>query len=202
MNKIDTGLIEEAKKLVTFNLTNELSEKCLFHTIDHTIEVLNNAEIIGRFSKLKENDLNILRMSALFHDVGYIDAYDGHEVFSASRAKVFLKSKNVDKESINQIEAAILSTRVPQSPRDEVSRILCDSDLMYLTFDNYLEQIELMRIEWQKVGKAKLNRHQFHLISLEFSQSHRYHTEYGKKVLQPKKEKNEIKIKNKVLIDK
>lgn len=202
MNKIDTRLIEEAKKLVTFNLTNELSEKCLFHTIAHTIEVLNNAEIIGRFSKLKENDLNILRMSALFHDVGYIDAYDGHEFFSASRAKVFLKSKNVDKESINQIEAAILSTRVPQSPRDEVSRILCDSDLMYLTFDNYLEQIELMRKEWEKVGKAKLNKHQFRLKSLEFSQSHQYHTEYGKKVLQPKKERNEIKIKNLELINK
>ena len=202
MNKIDAALIEEAKEFVTSLLIHELSEKCLFHTINHTLDVLKNAEMIGAYSKLKEDTINLLRISALFHDVGYVDAYDDHEIDSAVRATNFLKSKNVDEESIKQVEAAILSTKMPQSPKDEISRILCDADLMNLTFDDYFEQIDLMRMEWVKIGKAKLNSHQFHIKSLEFFQSHQYHSEYGKKVLQPKKEKNEIRIRNKVSVEK
>ena len=73
---------------------------------------------------------------------------------------------------------------------------------MNLTFDDYFEQIDLMRKEWEKVGKAKLNRQEFYISSLEFFQNHQYHSEYGKKVLQPKKELTELKIRNKVSIDK
>jgi hypothetical protein len=73
---------------------------------------------------------------------------------------------------------------------------------MNLTFDDYFEQIDLMRKEWEKVGKAKLNSNEFHLSSLEFFQNHRYHSEYGKKILQPKKEQTELKLRNKVFSDK
>jgi predicted metal-dependent HD superfamily phosphohydrolase len=183
-------------------LTTELSENCVFHTIKHTLDVVSNAEIIGRFCKLDENSLNVLRICALFHDVGYVDAYNDHELFSAERARTYLHSKNIDPEIIDQIEVAILSTKTPQNPRDQISRILCDADLMNLTFDDYFEQIDLMRKEWEKVGKAKLNSHEFHISSLEFFQSHEYHSKYGKKVLQPKKEQTELKIRNKVYIDK
>jgi predicted metal-dependent HD superfamily phosphohydrolase len=99
---------------------------------------------------------------------------------------------------IAQVEVAILSTKTPQNPTDKISRILCDADLMNLTFDDYFEQIDLMRREWGKVGKAKLNSHEFYLSSLEFFQSHEYHSEYGRKVLQPKKENTERKIRNMV----
>jgi predicted metal-dependent HD superfamily phosphohydrolase len=202
MKLIDDALISETKQYISSLLTTELSENCVFHTIKHTLDVVSNAEIIGRFCKLDENSLNVLRICALFHDVGYVDAYNDHELFSAERARTYLHSKNIDPEIIDQIEVAILSTKTPQNPRDQISRILCDADLMNLTFDDYFEQIDLMRKEWEKVGKAKLNSHEFHISSLEFFQSHEYHSKYGKKVLQPKKEQTELKIRNKVYIDK
>lgn len=202
MNRIDDLLVEEAKEYVTMILTHELSDKCLFHTINHTLDVLKNAEIIGRHCKLDGEGLNILRISALFHDVGYVDAYDDHEICSAERAVNYLRSEYVDEDIIKQVERAILSTKTPQNPIDKISAILCDADLMNLTFDDYFEQVDLMRKEWDKVGKAKLNSHQFHLQSLEFFRTHQYHSEYGKKILQPKKEKNEIKIKKKVTVGK
>ena len=201
MNKIDKAIVEEAKEYVSSVLTHELSDNCVFHTIQHTLDVLKNAEIIARYCKLNGTGLNIVKLSALFHDVGYVDAYEDHEIYSAERAKNFLKSKNMDEETIHQVEAAILSTKTPQNPQDKISRILCDADLMNLTFDDYFEQVDLMRREWEKVGKAKFNSHQFHIKSLEFFQEHQYHSEYGRKILQPKKEKNELIIKNKVSID-
>lgn len=200
MNMIDDALITEAKQYISSLLTTELSENCVFHTIAHTLDVVANAEIIGKHCKLEENSLNVLRICALFHDVGYVDSYDDHEIFSAERAKKYLNSKNIDPEIISQVTAAILSTKTPQNPKDRISRILCDADLMNLTFDDYFEQIDLMRKEWEKVGKAKLDSHEFHLSSLEFFQSHQYHSEYGKKVLQPKKEQTELKLRNKVLL--
>ena len=202
MKLIDDALISEAKQFISSLLTTELSENCVFHTIAHTLDVVENAEIIGKYCKLDEDSLNVLRMCALFHDVGYVDAYDDHELFSAERARTYLHSKNIAPEIIDQVEVAILSTKTPQNPKDQISRILCDADLMNLTFDDYFEQIDLMRKEWEKVGKAKLNSHEFHISSLEFFQSHEYHSKYGKKVLQPKKEKTELKIRNKVSTDK
>ena len=202
MNIIDDVLVEEAKEYVASILTHELSDKCLFHTINHTLDVLKHAEKIGKYCKLDEDRLNVLRICALFHDVGYVDAYDDHEVFSAEKATTFLLSRNIDKETIRQVEVAIHSTKTPQNPKDKISRILCDADLMNLTFDDYFEQIDLMRKEWDKVGKATLDRNQFHVKSLEFFQSHQYHSEYGKKILQPMKEKTELRIRNKVTIEK
>lgn len=200
MKKIDAGLIAEAKEYISKLLTTELSENCVFHTISHTLDVVSNAEIIGNYCKLDKESLNILRVCALFHDVGYVDAYDDHERFSAERARAYLEAKHIDPEIIKQVEAAILSTKTPQNPKDKISRILCDADLMNLTFDDYFEQIDLMRKEWEKVGKAKLNSQEFYLTSLDFFQSHEYHSKYGKTVLQPKKEKTELKIRNKVFI--
>jgi hypothetical protein len=63
-----------------------------------------------------------------------------------------------------------------------------------MTFDDYFEHIDLMRQEWEKTGKAKLNKQQAYRTSLDFFKSHRYHSEYGRKILQPKKEKTELKI--------
>jgi predicted metal-dependent HD superfamily phosphohydrolase len=202
MKMIDNVLIEETKQYISKLLTTELSENCVFHTIKHTLDVVANAETIGKYCRLDENALNILRMCALFHDVGYVDAYEDHEIYSAERAKKYLKEKHIDTEVIDQIEAAILSTKTPQTPKDQISRMLCDADLMNLTFDDYFEQIDLMRKEWEKVGKAKLNSHEFYLSSLEFFQTHDYHSKYGKKVLQPMKEKTEMKIRNKIFVDK
>ena len=202
MKLIDDALITETEQYISSLLTTELSENCVFHTIKHTLDVVSNAEIIGRYCNLDEDSLNVLRMCALFHDVGYVDAYDDHELFSAERARTYLQSKNIDPEIIDQVERAILSTKTPQNPKDQISRILCDADLMNMTFDDYFEQIDLMRKEWEKVGKAKLNSHEFHISSLEFFRSHEYHSKYGKKVLQPKKEQTEEKIRNKVYIDK
>lgn len=198
MKKINDALITEAREYISLLLTTELSENCVFHTISHTLDVVANAEIIGKYCKLEEDSLNVLRICALFHDVGYVDAYDDHEIFSAERAKKYLQDRNIYPEIIKQVEVAILSTKTPQNPQDKISKILCDADLMNLTFDDYFEQIDLMRKEWEKVGKAKLNSQEFYLTSLEFFQSHEYHSKYGKKVLQPKKEKTELKIRNKV----
>ena len=170
------------------------AESAALEALDIHLEARNNldADLIA-----SANNYPNLRLLP-----GFIQVFDDHESYSAKRARAYLKSKQIDPEVIAQVEAAILSTKTPQTPKDKISKILCDADLMNLTFDDYFEQIDLMRKEWEKVGKAKLNREEFYLSSLEFFQSHEYHSKYGKKVLQPKKAKTELKIRNKVFQEK
>jgi putative nucleotidyltransferase with HDIG domain len=198
MSALDTSIIREAEIYVRDLLDNELSKDCLFHTINHTLEVVRNAEIIADYSNLCEECKDVLRIAALFHDVGYIDSYEDHEIESASYASSFLTSKNIDESIIKQVVESIHATKMPQQPKDDISKVLCDADLMNMTFDDYFEQIDLMRLEWEKTGKAKLNKEEAYKSSLEFFKAHQYHSEYGKKILQPKKEKTESKIKSKL----
>lgn len=198
MRALDTSIIKEAEIYVRDLLDNELSKDCLFHTINHTLEVVRNAEIIGDYSNLCEECKDVLRIAALFHDVGYIDSYEDHEIESAAYASRFLTSKNIEESIITQVVESILATKMPQQPKDDISMVLCDADLMNMTFDDYFEQIDLMRQEWEKTGKAKLNKEEAYKTSLEFFKAHQYHSEYGKKILQPKKERTESKIKSKL----
>ena len=187
MRTLDTSIIKEAEIYVRDLLDNELSKDCLFHTINHTLEVVRNAEIIGDYSNLCEECKDILHIAGLFHDVGYIDSYENHEAESAAYVSRFLKSKNIKVSIIKQVVESILATKMPQQPKDDISKVLCDADLMNITFDDYFEQIDLMRREWEQMGKAKLNKQEAYKTSLEFFKTHQYHTEYGQKILQPKK---------------
>jgi len=202
MRALDISLVREAEIYVKDLLDKELSNDCLFHTINHTLEVVRNAEIIADYSNLCEECKDVLRIAALFHDVGYINSYENHEVESAAYASKFLTSNNVDESIVKQVVESILATKMPQNPVDEISMVLCDADLMNMTFDDYFEQIDLMRQEWEKTGRAKLSKQEAYKTSLDFFKAHRYHTEYGREILQPKKEKTELKIKSKLAFPK
>lgn len=192
MSKIDNKMVNEAESFVLKILDEKLSEKLLYHGKNHTVDVLKNAVIIGENSDLDEDDMNLLKISALFHDVGYIDVYEGHEEKSAMYATEFLRSRHVDDSSVKQVVDAILSTHYPQKPKDRISEILCDADLMYLADQSkYFEEAELLRQEWSNVGKTNMGDHEFYLASLDFFNSHDFHSEYGKQHLLPGKEKNE-----------
>jgi hypothetical protein len=134
----------------------------------------------------------------LFHDIGYIKIYAGHEEKSATMASDFLILKKIKKTTIKKITTAILATKVPQQPKDIYSKILCDADLMHLTYDSYFDNKKLMRQEWELSGIISLSEKEFDINSVQFFNAHKYHSEYGKLVLQPKKEKNLEMIKNKI----
>jgi len=190
MNKIDFALVEHAGNYVAKLLKDKLPEGIEFHTIVHAKCVVDNAAFIGEKSGLTNDELNIAKLCAWFHDTGYIIKSVGHEEESAKIAGEFLTSKGVDEEIISQVKNSIVATCVPQQPTNLISKVLCDADLMHLSEDNYFERIEKMREEWINISKKKISKRKFHLKSLKFFQTHEYHTDFAKKELQPKKAKN------------
>jgi putative nucleotidyltransferase with HDIG domain len=187
--QINSKFVKKSYDFVINLLKDNLSANFKFHSIDHMKEVLKYVEIIGGYYGFKEDDMNLLRVSAIFHDIGYLNAYIGHEEESVNIAKKFLVQNNISESQIQIIANAILATKVPQTPADIYSKILCDADLINLTYDNYFESAELLRQEWLKTGFAKMSEKEFHENSVRFFNMHNYHTEYGKKVLNSKKKK-------------
>ena len=196
--KILNGLVSEAKDYVLGLLTAKLPGCYLYHSVQHTLSVYHNVSIIGHASGLDPQELSTCQIAALFHDTGYIKSFIDHEEISTSLAKDFQKSRNIKNGLINQIEDAIMATKVPQKPHSLVEEVLCDADLIHLSLDNYFEVIELMRWEWVLCGRKSLSPLEFDFASLEFFESHRYHTEYGQRILAPLKDRNYVQIKNKI----
>jgi len=190
MNKINDEIVEEAKRYVSELIIDKLPENIEFHTIDHAKDVVRSVEIIGQKSGLTESELNIARVCAWFHDVGFVVEPENHEDEGARLAEDFLTSLGVEEEIIDQIKNCILATRIPQQPKDLIAQVLCDADLMHLADENYFDLIDSMRREWINLTGEKFGKRKFHKTSERFFQKHNYHTEYAKKEIQPKKEKN------------
>jgi len=190
MNKIDAELLKKAETFVCQKLGNELSENMVYHTSVHTRFVVNAAEQVGKATGFSDDELNMVKLCAWFHDVGYVNTYVDHEPESAKIAEDFLRSNDIPINDITLVKEAIMATRIPQAPKEKIAKVLCDADMFHLASADYYEHVNKMRDERKRVENIKLSKTRFNEISVKFFAQHQYHTEYGKTVLQKGKDKN------------
>ena len=70
----------DIKLHVIDKLEQGLSPALTYHNVAHTMDVLNRAVDIAKREGIEdENDLLLLKISALYHDVGFLRIYTGHE---------------------------------------------------------------------------------------------------------------------------
>ncbi|PKP33081.1 MAG: hypothetical protein CVU00_11000 [Bacteroidetes bacterium HGW-Bacteroidetes-17] len=187
MNKIDNTLLIEAEKFVKNLLEDKLANEFYYHDFKHAMAVKGYVEIIAKECKLNDADLNLLQIAALFHDTGFINSVENHVEHSIEIVKNFLISHSIDKESIDSIAEIIMATKMPQNPSNKLSEILCDADLMYIAEDSCYEHMEAMYEEAITTHEEYSNRNLFDLETIRFFSNHSYFTDYGKRILQPKK---------------
>ena len=177
----------KAHNFVRNLLITNLPQSIVFHDIDHAEYVSEKAEFIGLQCGLNDNEINLVKICAWFHDTGFVIDPKNHEDESVKIAENFLLQNNISIEIINQIKKCILATKISEIPEDIYSKVLCDADLMHLTEDDYFDRISKMRKEWKNLLEKKISKRKFHKISLDFFEQHHFHTQYGKKELKPKK---------------
>jgi len=190
MKSIDSDILKKVTEYVTRLFSEKLPGGYVFHNIEHTGYVAEKAGVIGRNSGLNEDDLNTVVLSAWFHDTGYINGFEDHEERSAKMAEEFLRAENIDTETIDTVKSCILATKVPQSPEDLLSQILCDADMAHMADENYFEWFERSRKERNNTRGEKINKLKYLKMSKEFFEQHNYFTEYAQKEFLSGKEKN------------
>ena len=144
MSYFSTPFINKTKEYVGGFIGDNFSEKICYHNIDHTIDVVNASEYIGRKCEISDEDMETLLIAAWFHDTGYYLGCENHEAESASIAEEYLKSHNYPEKRIRQIANCILSTKLPQQPKSLLEKIICDADLFHLSSDQFYEKSQLL----------------------------------------------------------
>jgi predicted metal-dependent HD superfamily phosphohydrolase len=147
MKQINAELVGEVEDYVTILLKDKLTDKYSFHNVDHARYVVDNAEYIGKKCNLSDEEQNIIKVSAWFHDTGYIINSENHEEESASLAAEFLAEKGINENILDRVRNIIMSTSNPQYPKELISQVLCNADLKHLAEDKYFEFIDNLRIE-------------------------------------------------------
>jgi predicted metal-dependent HD superfamily phosphohydrolase len=187
---------EEAQQYVRSYFNAHLNEKLIYHNRYHTEKVVEAATTIARHYRLGERDLFIVTVAAWFHDIGYLKGGGtDHEQKGAVMADAFLAGTGVDAATIDAVKKCILATKLPQSPSNLLEDIVCDADLFHLGTDEFSERNKLMRKEAEAVQGKKIAKDDWRRSTIRLLESHQYHTEYCRSLLDEKKRENLAKLK-------
>ncbi len=189
-------IVDETHNYVRKVLTEDLPSTCLYHNLTHTQRVFKSTKEIIDNSSLSEQDEEILLLSALLHDIGYVKGSEDHEESGVKMARKFLDSKDVDSDVIEKVSECIMATRFDAEPMTELEKILRDADASHFAKDYFQEASEFLRLELKMMGHEDFNKKKWLEGNIELLQNkHKYYTDYAQKNWEPKKQENIARMK-------
>lgn len=179
-----------------FNLfKNELPNTFIYHNYTHTERVLKSTREIIEHSTLTEEDILVLELTALLHDVGYVKGCENHEEESVKIATAFLKEQNVEANIIEAVSKCIMATKFDAKPSNELEKIIHDADASHFGKTYFNEASEFLRKELELQGRATFTPNQWRNENIKvLTNKHHFYTDYALKNWQPQKEKNLSKL--------
>jgi uncharacterized protein len=172
--------VEAAINYALHRLSVELPPDMTYHCIEHTRdEVIPAAVEFARAAELSERETNLLRIAAAFHDLGFIERPDDHEICSARIAAQVLPAFAFDARSIEQVMSLVLVTRLPQSPRSYLEELMCDADLSGLGNENFSARSAALLQERRALGQT-FSQVEWWQEQADFLARHHYWTEIAR----------------------
>ena len=164
----------------------ELPEKLFYHGLHHTLDVFEAAERIAGKENVTGEELNLIQAAALFHDSGFTITYKDHEEAGCKLTREVLPEFGYNKKEIEQICAMIMTTKIPQTAKTKLQKIMCDADLDYLGTDRFevIGQSFLQELNWRGAG---LNDKAWNELQIKFLENHQYYTDTCRKSRDPVK---------------
>ncbi|MCL4869661.1 MAG: HD domain-containing protein [Anaerolineae bacterium] len=179
-------------------LATELPPYLTYHNLWHTQEdVLPAAVRLARLTGIPEADIDLLRVAAAYHDIGYLYVVQEHEMVGASIAAQLLPDFGFSWPQIERVINLIMATRIPQTPDNLLEQCLADADLDALGRDDFLQRSEALRLETAALGQP------FDLLAwdarqLGFLQTHHYFTAAARSLREATKQKHIVLLKAKI----
>ncbi len=168
-------------------LETELSDKLVYHGIHHTLDVLKNVNFLIRVENVNSHDAKLLRVASLYHDIGFTQVYKDHEEKGVKILKAAMLKFNCDMKNFSKMASMIMATKIPQNPKNDLEKIICDSDLFYLGKGMYYKISETLYEELKTYGFIQSEK-QWKDIQVSFLSNHRYHTAYCRENLEKPKQ--------------
>lgn len=179
-------------------LRDNLSDKLTYHSVDHTVGVIDKALEIARSEELPADELNLLLIAAAYHDSGFLETYDNHEEKSCTFARRFLPEFGFDSEQVELISELILETKIPHNPQSQLAQILCDADMAYIGGKRY-QSISQRLFDELRNFKSDIDSDGWVEKQIHFLENQQFWTEYARTKYQPNKQLVLKKLKQKLV---
>ena len=158
-----------------------------YHSPAHIEDVYESALRIGSAEGVSDEELDLLRVGALFHDAGFLHTTAKHEECGADMASGVLPVFGFSRDQIAVIRSMIMATRIPQDPKNLMDRIMCDADLDYLGRDDFYPIGNKLYVELKQIGVVQDDR-SWNTLQQKFLSAHRYHTAFSQANREPQKQ--------------
>ena len=178
-----------AKEYILKRLRKDLPKKRTYHCFEHTLDVYSAAIDIAEKEGVEGEDLELLKLAALYHDCGFLVQDGEHETAGCKIASEKLNEYGYSKDSIERVCSMIMATKIPQSPKNLLERILCDADLDYLGRSDFFLIGDTLFEELRAFGILD-SFDAWNELQVSFLSSHTYCTETSKKLRSDKKTEN------------
>ncbi len=163
-------------------LEAQLAPDMTYHSLGHTRnDVIPAATRLAGLAGLSETDTALLRVGAAFHDLGFTDHPQEHELCSVRIAAQVLPAFGFDARSIERVLGMIMATRLPQSPRHLIERLLTDADLDGLGREDFFARSAELLAERRAYGRS-VSDEQWWREQVAFLSEHRYWTSYAQQL--------------------
>lgn len=179
-------LYDEIHQKVFHLLDTQLPSFLTYHSPEHTAYVIGQSEILSHIYEVTDDDRFLIRIAALFHDIGFIRHYQDHEEAGCHIASEMLQY-TIPHQSIDRICGIIMATRIPQTPLNLLQQIVCDADLEYLGTSEFDRVSQLLYQELHYID-PELDQAGFRQIQIDFLTNHKYHTSYCREHREPVKQ--------------
>ena len=176
-------------------LKSELSDDLYYHGFQHTLDVLNVCNQYIRRDKIDASNAKLLRIGALLHDIGFTVSNMNHEDKGVEIAQGLMEEFGFSEKDFNIVKGLILATRIPQTPKNYLEKIICDADLDYLGRSDFFKISNYLFKELKAYSIIK-SKNDWNLAQIQFLNTHKYRTDFAVRNRQAKKEKRIAEIKN------
>jgi predicted Zn-ribbon and HTH transcriptional regulator len=185
---------EKAINFIIEKQINELPLHLSYHNIQHTKDVYKAVETIAAGEDIRNEDLKLLLTAAAYHDCGFLETREGHEMVSCRIARETLPNYDYSEDQIKNICGMITATHLPQSPKNHLECILADADLDYLGREDFFLLSERLYREVKNCGEL-INDDEWNHVQVDFMLNHHYFTQTSINLRADQKQVNLDKIK-------
>jgi uncharacterized protein len=168
--------IKKVENYIYQKLKSNLSPTLTYHGFHHTIDVVESALRIAQAEGINDKEsLIMLETAALYHDLGFISTYKGHEEEGCRIAQLTLPKFDYSEDQILQICGMIMATKIPQNPQNILEQIIADADLDYLGRDDFELIANSLFLELREREMIP-DLETWNKIQVKFLESHHYWT--------------------------
>ncbi len=187
MTKYHLKEFNDLEERVLNYLQKNLPKHLYYHDYSHTIDVVNQAELIGYGEGVTDEEILLLKTAALFHDIGHTISSPGHEEHSCDIAREWLTEYNYSETQIDQICDIIMATKMPPNPQTLLQRIICDSDLDYLGRMDFIPTSNALYRELNESG-MEMTLNEWNKLQIKFLTNHVFYTETSQRLREVNKQ--------------